>query len=162
MGANTLHSLATLIRSNRLAALGTLRDGSPFVSMVVYAVSDDLASFYLHLSRLAVHTRDLIADPRLSLLIHESDRGESDPQTLARLTIQGDAATVSKTDSQYEAIKSLYLKKFPDAEMRFSLGDFDLYRIEPKSARYVGGFAQAFNLTVENFREAGKISSPRE
>jgi putative heme iron utilization protein len=156
MGANTLHSLATLIRSNRLAALGTLRDGSPFVSMVVYAVSDDLASFYLHLSRLAVHTRDLIADPRLSLLIHESDRGESDPQTLARLTIQGDAATVSNTDSQYEAIKSLYLKKFPEAEMRFGLGDFDLYRIEPKSARYVGGFAQAFNLTVESFREAGK------
>jgi putative heme iron utilization protein len=50
----------------------------------------------------------------------------------------------------------LYLKKFPEAEMRFGLGDFDLYRIEPKSARYVGGFAQAFNLTVESFREAGK------
>lgn len=158
MDANALRSLATLIRSNRLAALGTLRDGSPFVSMVVYAASDNLTSFYLHLSRLAVHTRDLIADPRLSLLIHESDRGESDPQTLARLTLQGEAVTVSKTDSDYEAIKSLYLKKFPDAEMRFSLGDFDLYRIEPKSARYVGGFAQAFNLTVENFREAGKIS----
>ncbi|MBI5052264.1 MAG: pyridoxamine 5'-phosphate oxidase family protein [Chloroflexi bacterium] len=158
MDTNALRSLATLIRSNRLAALGTLRDGSPFVSMVVYAVSADLTSFYLHLSRLAIHTRDFIADPRLSLLIHESDRGESDPQTLTRLTIQGDAVTVSKTDSDYEAIKSLYLKKFPDAEMRFSLGDFNLYAIKPKSARYVGGFAQAFNLTIENFREAGKIS----
>ena len=68
MDANVLHSLATLIRSNRLAALGTLRDGCPFVSMVVYAISDDLTSFYLHLSRLAVHTRDIIADPRLKLV----------------------------------------------------------------------------------------------
>ncbi len=158
MDANVLRSLATLIRSNRLAALGTLRDGNPFVSMVVYAVSDELTSFYLHLSRLSVHTRDIVADPRVSLLIHESDRGESDPQALARVTIQGDAATVSKTDTHYEAIKSLYLKKFPDAEMRFSLGDFDIYTIEPKSARYIGGFAQAFNLTIENFREAAKFS----
>jgi putative heme iron utilization protein len=126
--------------------------------MIVYAVSDDLTSFYLHLSRLSVHTRDILADPRVSLLIRESDRGESDPQTLARVTLQGEVVTVSKTDSHYEAIKSLYLKKFPDAEMRFSLGDFDLYRIHPKSARYVGGFAQAFNLTVENFREAAKSS----
>jgi len=125
--------------------------------MVVYAVADDLTSFYLHLSRLSVHTRDILADLRVSLLIHETDRGESDPQTLARLTLQGDAVTISKTVSDYEAIKSLYLKKFPDAEMRFSLGDFDLYRIHPKSARYVGGFAQAFNLTMENFREAGKL-----
>jgi putative heme iron utilization protein len=157
MDADALRSLATLVRSNRLATLGTLRDGSPFVSMVVYAVSDDLTSFYLHLSRLAVHTRDILADSRVSLLIHETDHGESDPQTLARLTLQGDAVTISKTDSYYEAIKSLYLKKFPDAEMRFSLGDFDLYRIEPKAARYVGGFAQAFNLTAENFREAAKV-----
>lgn len=158
MDSNALHSLATLIRSNRLAALGTLRDGSPFVSMVVYAVSDDLTSFYLHLSRLAVHTRDIISDPRVSLLINSSDRGEPDPQTLSRVTIQGDAVTLPKNDSNYEAIKSLYLKKFPEAEMRFSLGDFEIYRIEPKSARYVGGFAQAFNLTLESFREAAKVS----
>jgi putative heme iron utilization protein len=42
--------------------------------------------------------------------------------------------------------------------MRFGLGDFDLWRIEPQAARYVGGFAQAYNLTLEHFKEAGKIS----
>jgi hypothetical protein len=47
---DALHLLARLIRSHRIAALGTLRDGAPFVSMVAYGVGADLGAFWLHLN----------------------------------------------------------------------------------------------------------------
>ncbi|HJZ47325.1 MAG TPA: hypothetical protein VKE41_09175, partial [Roseiflexaceae bacterium] len=84
MIAEELAAIATLIRSQRVAALGTLRDPSthsigseqaaaPFVSMVAYAAEPDFGGVLLHLSRLAPHTKHLLAHPLATLLIHERD-----------------------------------------------------------------------------------------
>src|SRR5690242_11198017 len=69
MHTDELLVIATLIRSQRVAALGTLRDpstglgqaGAPFVSMVAYAAEPDFGGLLLHLSRLAPHTKHLLA-----------------------------------------------------------------------------------------------------
>lgn len=145
-------SLAALIHSQRIAALGTLRDGFPFVSMVLYAEAADLSTFYLHLSRLAVHTQALRSDPRVGLMISQPDTGSSDPQTLARVSIQGEAAVVAKDSPDFNAAKSLYLAKFPAAELNFGLGDFDLYRITPHTGRYVADFGKIYDLKEEDWR----------
>ena len=50
--------LRQLIHGKRIAALGTLHQGGPFVSMVTYAAAKD-GSLILHVSRLAAHTRDM-------------------------------------------------------------------------------------------------------
>ena len=52
------------------------------------------------------------------------------------------------------ALAESYLHKFPDAAMTFSLGDFDLYRIEAQSARFVAGFGQIFNFGRLDFQVA--------
>jgi len=54
--------LVDLLRRRSTAALGTLHDGAPFVSMVPYAVLPDGAAFVVHVSRLAGHTKDMLAD----------------------------------------------------------------------------------------------------
>ncbi|MBM4425542.1 MAG: pyridoxamine 5'-phosphate oxidase [Chloroflexi bacterium] len=156
MDADTLAALARLIRAQRAAALGTVRDGLPFVSMVVYAFEPDFSAFWLHLSRLALHTQAILADPRIGLMIAEADDGAKDAQTLARVSIQSEAIVLTQTPPEYSAAKMLYLARFPEAQTMFALGDFDLYRIEPRSARFVAGFARAYNLTAGNFREAAK------
>lgn len=156
MDADTLRSLATLLRSQRIASLGTLRDGAPLVSMVLYAFAPDFSAFYLHLSRLALHTQALLADPRVGLMIAETDEGTKDPQTLARVSIQSEALLIPKSAADYDPARSLYLSRFSDAAALFNLGDFDLYRIEPRNARFVAGFARAFNLMAEHFREASQ------
>jgi hypothetical protein len=148
-------ALAALLRSQRTAALGTLRDGAPFVSLVAYAPAPDLSLFWLHLSGLAVHTRALLADPRAGLLIAEADQG-GDPQQLARVSIQAEAAALPKDSPDYPAAKALYLAAFPEAAQNFALGDFDLYRLRPILARYVAGFGQIFNLSAADFRAAGQ------
>ena len=149
-------SLASLIRAQRIAALGTLRDSVPFVSMVLYAEAADLSAFYLHLSRLAMHTQALRSDPRVGLMIAQPDTGSSDPQTLARVSIQGEAAIVAKDSSDFSAVKALYLAKFPTAELNFGLGDFDLYRITPRTGRYVADLGKIYDLREEDWKRLGK------
>jgi putative heme iron utilization protein len=155
--SDSLHTLKRLIRNQRTAAFGTLRDGAPLVSMILYAVSHDFAQFYIHASRLALHTQDILKDPRVSLMIAETDTEEKDSQTLARVSIRGEAVAVPPTDAEYEEAKSVYLMKFPEAAFNFTLGDFSIYKIVPRTARYVAGFGKIFNLTVEDFKQAAEI-----
>src|SRR4030067_1451171 len=135
-------SLARLIRGQRIASLGTLRQGAPFVSMVLYTVSPDFSEFYIHVSRLAHHTQDLLQDARVSLMITETDREEIDPQVLARVSLLGTVELIPAEVHEYQASRSAYLAKFPQAAQHFSLADFSLYRIRPQSARFVAGFCK--------------------
>jgi hypothetical protein len=150
-----LASLAQLLRAQRLAALGTIHAGAPFVSMVIYAEAPDFSAFYLHLSQLALHTRDLLADPRVSLMVAEADQSASrNPLTLGRVSLQGAVAAIPADAPEHASAKALYLARFPFAEFNFTLGDFALYVFTPQSGRYVGGFARAFDLTPDDLRQA--------
>ena len=148
--------LAHLIRTTRVAALGTLRDGAPQVSLVAFACTQDFSAFYIHVSRLAQHTMDMQKDRRVSLLICETDDGRADPQSLARLSVRGSAAFMPPGEPGYTPVKVLYLDRFPESEPLFGLEDFGLWRIVPKGARYIAGVAKAFNLTPDSLQNAAK------
>lgn len=149
MDMQSEQTLAQLIRNTRIAALGTLHEGASNLAMVAVAVESDFSAFYIHVSTLGKHTRDMQADPRVSLLIAQTDDGRADPQTLARVSIQGRAEMLPNTDPHYPQVKHAYLTRFPEAEQLFSLGDFNLWRISPKGGRFVAGFAQAYNIVPE-------------
>lgn len=146
MDQQSEQTLARLIRSTRIAALGTLQDGKPNLAMVAYAFADDFSAFYIHVSRLGKHTADMENDPRVSLLIAETDDRRADPQTLARVSLQGVAEILPRNARDYVQVKKIYLERFPEAEQLFSLGDFNLWKITPRSGRFVAGFGRAFNL----------------
>ena len=150
-------TLARLLRTARVAALGTLHDGEPNLAMVAIAVEGDFSAFYIHVSRLGKHTRDMEADPHVSLLLTEADDHRPDPQTLARVSLQGTAEMVARNAPDYPHIRDLYLQRFPEAEKLFSLGDFNLWRIKPKGGRFVAGFGQAFNLVPEALTRVSKL-----
>ena len=152
MNADQAKALRELLRAQTIAALGTLHDGAPYVSMVPYARDPDDGGFFIHVSRLAAHTRDMLASPRVSLLII-SPGGDS-PQGRARVTVMGDAHPLVTGSAEYAAAKARYLGRFPDAAHIFELGDFSIFRIAPISARVVGGFAQAFSVGAESFASA--------
>lgn len=154
MNAEELSVIATLIRSRRVAALGTLRDNSPFVSMVAYAAEPGFGGFLLHLSRLAAHTRQLLVASQSSLLICEPDDGRDDPQTLARITLVGAATLIPAESAEHVAARACYMARLPAAVPLFDFPDFTLFRFVPSQARYVGGFARAYTLTPEQLRAA--------
>ena len=149
--------LAQILRESRVAALGTIRNGAPTVSMVAYAVANDFSAFYIHISHLAQHTQDMEKDKHVSLMMFEPDDAREDPQTLARVSIRGNAALIPMGEPGYMLAKNLYLARFPKAESLFEFGDFDLWRIDLKGGRYVAGFAKAFNLTAEALKDISSV-----
>jgi putative heme iron utilization protein len=150
MDRESQSTLAQLIRSQEMASLGTLRKGEPMVSMVLYAHAKDFSEFYINISRLAMHTQNILKHPQISLLIYDPEYPTGNPQATVRVSISGIADIVHPTGSEYESAKRFYLEKHPSAAMTFQLGDFSIYRIRPKSGRYVAGFGKIFNITQQD------------
>jgi putative heme iron utilization protein len=147
------HKLAQILRETRIAALATLRNGAPAISMVTYAAADDFSAFYLHVSQLSQHTQDMEKDKHINLLVTEPDDGREDPQTLVRVSIRGNAEMIPVGAPGYMPAKNLYMARFPQVTSLFEFGDFELWRIIPKGGRFVAGFAKAFNLTADALKE---------
>jgi heme iron utilization protein len=145
--------LQQLIHGRMIAALGTLHQGVPFVSMVTYAVATD-GSFILHVSRLAAHTRDMLVNSDVSLLITESEASGKMPQALARVTVQGRAEMFDRDSETNIDAQEVYLSRFQDAAPLFEFSDFNIFIIKPVSARVVAGFGQAVTITGEDFATA--------
>jgi putative heme iron utilization protein len=155
MEATERKILARLIRGGRWAALATVGDRAPLASMVAFACEPGFAGFLLHLSRLSAHTRNLLSTPSASIAISEPDTAQVDnPQTLARVSIQGEARPLPKQSPGYEEAKALYEKRFPESSPLFGFEDFLLFRLLPKEARFVAGFARAYTVSGEELKEA--------
>ena len=146
MIASAPESLRRLVRGARVAALGTLHEGEPYVSLVPYAVLEDGAGIVVHVSGLSAHTGDMLASPRVSVMIAEPEAGGAMAQALPRVTIQGDAGKLAAADPGWSAARDAYLARFPHSARIFELPDFSLFVIEPVSIRLIGGFAQAVSL----------------
>ena len=151
MNAELTERLARQLRERTTAALGTLRAGAPYVSMVPYAIAID--GFVVHVSTLAAHTKDMLADARVSLLIAEPEGGGKSPLGLQRVTVQGQARQVSSDAPESPVLSAAYLARFPDAEPMFGFADFSVFLIRPESARFVAGFGQAHSLSGESMAQ---------
>jgi hypothetical protein len=102
-------------------------------------------SLLLLLSRLAEHTRHLMADPRCSIMVSGAAVSEN-PQTTPRVTLTGVAEVVDDPAS-----KARYLAVHPYASLYADFGDFATWRIAPAGGILVGGFARAFRLKAPDF-----------
>ena len=159
MDTVTAATLAALLRGQRIAALGTLRQGAPLVSMVLYLPADDFSAFHLHVSRLAWHTQDMIADSRVSLSVAATDDGTRNPQTLERVSLRGEATPLANGAPGFEKLKAAWLARFPESAINFELADFAFFRIAPRDARFVAGFGRIHNLSAAALAEAADGSN---
>ena len=147
LDAELAQSLRALLETQRIASLGTLHNGEPYVSMVPFALRHGPTDFVIHVSRLAAHTKDMVASPLVSLMIVAPPSPEIAPQAMARVTIQGDAVQALESAPGHTEMKQAYLARFPQSAMTFELSDFSLFAIKPRSIRFVGGFAQARSIS---------------
>ena len=146
MDADTRSALSRLLRKERIAHLATLRAGAPMASMTLYLPDEAFAAFFVHVSRLAWHTQDMLQDPRVALSIAETDDGRADPFTLMRVTIRGNAVQIP------EGPKEAWLARFPEQAINFELADFSFWKITPRDARFVAGFGRIHNLSADQLK----------
>ncbi len=147
-------TLRDLLRTQEVAALGTLHQGQPYVSMVPFALLPGGTDFFIHVSQLAAHTKDMLTHPQVSLLVIAPPTPEVIAQELARITVQGKAVQLVAGTPEHAAATAAYLARFPQSEPMFGFSDFSLFAIVPASIRFVGGFAQATTISPETLAEA--------
>jgi len=129
-----------LLREARSGALATLMAGSgdPYCSLVNVATAAGGTPLLL-ISRLAVHTKNILADPRASLMLDERKPG--DPLEGARVMLMGTANKTASADARRR-----YLMQQPEAEMFAGFGDFSFYELKLKGAHLVAGFGRIVDL----------------
>jgi heme iron utilization protein len=133
-----------LLRQSRGGALATLMPstGDPYCSLVNVATAPDGAPLML-LSRLALHTKNILADSRVSLMLDE--RKEGDPLEGARIMLMGHAAA---TDDP--GVRRRYLDRQPEAAMFAGFGDFAVYRMGIARAHLVAGFGRIVDIAPQD------------
>jgi heme oxygenase (biliverdin-IX-beta and delta-forming) len=144
---NPSKAVKSLLRRSRQGALATLMVGSgdPYCSLVNVASHPD-GSPILLISRLAVHTKNLLADARVSLMLDE--RVEGDPLEGSRIMLSGRAEEVA---SGHEIVRQRYLNAHPSAEAFVDFKDFSFFRVRPTGSHLVAGFGRILDLKPAQF-----------
>ena len=138
----------SLLRRSRQGALATLMAGSgdPYCSLVNVASHFD-ASPILLISRLALHTKNILGDNRVSLMLDE--RAAGDPLEGARIMLAGRAEEAAGEPA--EILRRRYLNAHPSAEAFVEFKDFSFFRIVPSGAHLVAGFGRIIDLKPAQF-----------
>ena len=121
--------------------------GFPFGSMMPYAADGEGRPVFF-ISSMAMHTQNLMADPRSSLLIMQPDVA-GDPLGASRVTILGTSTRVVA-----EEVRDLYLSRHENAKFWQDYSDFAFYRLEVLAVYFIGGFGVMGWISAEDYTTA--------
>ena len=129
----------TLTHLGRIGGLSTLsrkQPGFPFGSVMPYGLDDRGRPIFL-ISSMAMHTQNLQADPRASLLVTQVD-ASGDPLGASRVTLVANVPQLPK--SEVPTARELYLQRYENSKYWVDFEDFSFYRMNVVDIYYVGGF----------------------
>ncbi len=129
----------TLMHLGRVGTLSThsrKQPGFPFGSVMPYGLDEQGRPIFL-ISTMAMHTQNLKADARASLLVTQNDSG-GDPLGASRVTLVGNV--VPTTETEVGAARSLYLGRHANSRYWVDFEDFSFYHMDVLDIYYVGGF----------------------
>ena len=134
--AERVRTLLSLASVATLSTLSRKQPGFPFGSLMPYALDASGRPLFL-ISNMAMHTQNLRADPRGSLLVVQAAPDE-DPLAASRATVVGNILPVPEAD--LPQVRELYLARHENSRYWVDFTDFGFFRLEPVDLYYVGGF----------------------
>lgn len=139
--------LVRTISSGVLSTISKNLQGYPFGSVTPY-MSDSQGSLYIYISDIAQHAKNIREDARVSMTIyHQAERGDQNEQ--GRVTFVGDAAMLE--GDEHDVALARYVSLFPEAKKYTQAHDFNVWRIDVKRVRYIGGFGKIFWLEQDEW-----------
>jgi putative heme iron utilization protein len=148
----------TLIATARHGALAVIvpgDDGYPGASRVALATDYDGTPVIL-VSSLSWHTRAIVEEPRCSLLLGETGKG--DPLAHPRISLFLTAHPIERGTPEHDRIRRRYLARHPKASLYVDFGDFAFFRLAISRASLNGGFGKAYELTADDLASRGDIA----
>lgn len=134
------------------------REGTPDASYAP-AVCDDDGHFYVYVSELASHTRNLRESARASVMVIEDEGTAEQIFARKRLTFSCTSELIERRCDDWEDLIARFEEKFGKM-MSFlkTMADFSLYRLTPVRGRLVIGFGKAYEVAGGNLREIRHLS----
>jgi len=161
MTSNKLYAARHLLLQESFGVLSTISadvPGYPFGSVTPYCIDRDCQPI-VYISTIAQHTKNIIANRKVSLTIVEANSDSDDVQSRGRLTLLADARPVDRAETE---VRDRYFRYFPSAVQYDDTHDFSFFRLALVRARFIGGFGQIFWLTPEELRLRNPFSTQEE
>jgi len=111
----------------------------------------------VYISPIAQHTKNIVADPRVSLTVMEQGASD-DVQAHGRLTYIANAQPVNRDRDLAER----YFRYFPTARQYENTHAFDFFLLEPVRVRFIGGFGQIFWLEPQDLLQPNPFTAVEE
>jgi len=142
---------ASLIEDMRSLQLSTVgEDGIPHCGYTPYLYRSP-GSFYIFVSQLAAHTRNLLANRTVAIMIVADEQSTSQIFSRTRVNYLCDATKIAPDSPDYTLVLDDYQERHGKmAALLRQLPDFVLFQLQPKSGQFVMGFGKAYALTGEN------------
>ncbi|HMH07798.1 MAG TPA: DUF2470 domain-containing protein [Terriglobales bacterium] len=134
--AERARTLMYMGRTGSLSTLSRKQPGFPFGSVMPYGLDDHGRPIFL-ISTMAMHTQNLQADPRASLLVAQDDAG-GDALGASRVSLVGNVLPLP--ESELAEARKLYLARYANSKYWVDFEDFSFYRMDLVDVYYVGGF----------------------
>jgi hypothetical protein len=147
MSPDQIEALRELLTASRVLSLALIVDEAPVNGLLPFAVTPDYRALVVHASQLARHTKGLTDGAPFDALLHEPVVGATDALQVKRATLRGVVRVPEAGTPAHDALRRVYLMKFPDAEPITALGDFAFYVLLIEGGRLVTGFGAAANVT---------------
>jgi hypothetical protein len=125
-----------LTRIGSFSTMSRKQPGFPFGSVMPYGLDDYGRPIFL-ISTMAMHTQNLQAEVRASLLVTQPDT-DGEPLGASRVTLLGNVLPVSNTE--LAQARDLYLSRHANSKYWVDFEDFSFYRMDVIDVYYVGGF----------------------
>jgi putative heme iron utilization protein len=143
----------TLVYVGRIGSMSTVsrkQPGFPFGSVMPYGLDERGRPIFL-ISSMAMHTQNLQADPRASLLVVQAD-ASGDPLGASRVTLIGNVARIP--EREVPESKKLYLDRYANSKYWVDFEDFAFYRMDVLDVYYVGGFGVMGWVPAPDYNQA--------
>jgi len=131
--------------------------GEPEASYAAYIKHD--GHYYVYVSELAAHTRNLLDNGRVCLLFVEDEDKAAHLFARQRVTFHCSALEVDRDTAAFDYILGLFEEKFGGFIKQLQkMQDFHLFRIRPERGSFVQGFARAFAIDGEDMAQIRHIN----
>ena len=142
--------LCTYSQTGSLSTLSRKQPGWPFGSVMPYGLDDEGQPVFL-ISTMAMHTQNLLGDPRASLLVTPPE-SRSDPLGAARVTLMGSVTKVPKEEAV--EVRECYLARHANASYWVDFQDFGFFRMALAEIYFVGGFGSMGWVMPDDYARA--------
>jgi hypothetical protein len=139
-----------LQQTGSLSTLSRKSPGWPFGSVMPYGLDAQGQPVFL-ISTMAMHTQNLLGDPRASLLVTPPE-SRVDPLGAARVTLMGSVTKVPKEENA--EVRACYLNRHANASYWVDYQDFGFFRMAITEMYFVGGFGSMGWVTPVDYAGA--------